>query len=311
MGEVTVGLLHPGEMGAAVGQCLTDAGHQVLWVPEGRGPASAARAEAAGLTGVGGGLAELVRRAEVIMSVCPPHAALDVARQVAGAGFGGLYVDANAISPATAREVAGIVAGSGASYVDGGIIGTPPVTPGFIRLYLSGPRAGEVRALFDGSPVGARVVDRAIEAGAEGTGAEAGAEGTGAEAGAGGTGVVGSASAVKMAYASWTKGSAALLLTARALARAEGVEETLLTEWAISQPGLDDRSARAAGSAAAKGWRWIAEMEEIAATMAAAGLPGGFHQAAAEIYGRFSPADRAGLEAGLDALVRNSPDRSD
>ena len=68
-----------------------------------------ARAEAAGLTGVGGGLAELVRRAEVIMSVCPPHAALDVARQVAGAGFGGLYLDANAISPATAREVAGIV----------------------------------------------------------------------------------------------------------------------------------------------------------------------------------------------------------
>ena len=97
-------------MGAAVGQCLADAGHQVLWVPEGRGPASMARAEAAGLTGVGGGLAELVRRAGVIVSVCPPHAALDVARQVAGAGFGGLYLDANAISPATAREVAGIVA---------------------------------------------------------------------------------------------------------------------------------------------------------------------------------------------------------
>ena len=92
------------------------------------------------------------------MSVCPPHAALDIARQVAG--FGGVYVDANAISPATAREVAGIVEAGGASYVDGGIIGTPPVAPGFIRLYLSGPRAGEVRDLFDGSPVDARVVDR-------------------------------------------------------------------------------------------------------------------------------------------------------
>ena len=77
------------------------------------------------------------------MSVCPPHAALDIARQVAG--FGGVYVDANAISPATAREVAGIVEAGGASYVDGGIIGTPPVAPGFIRLYLSGPRAGEFR----------------------------------------------------------------------------------------------------------------------------------------------------------------------
>src|SRR5579871_4793600 len=109
MNEATVGLLHPGEMGAAVGQCLVAAGHRVLWVPDGRGPASAARAAGAGLTAVPGGLAELVREAEVIVSVCPPHAALDVARQVAG--FGGVYVDANAVSPATAREIARIVAG--------------------------------------------------------------------------------------------------------------------------------------------------------------------------------------------------------
>ncbi len=280
MGEVTVGLLHPGEMGAAVGQCLAGAGHQVLWVPEGRGAATSARAAAAGLTGVGGGLAELVRRAGVIVSVCPPHAALDVARRVAGAGFGGVYVDANAISPTTAREVAGLVEASGASYVDGGIIGTPPVAPGFIRLYLSGQKAGDVRDLFEDSPVDARVV----------------------------IGGVGAASAVKMAYASWTKGSAALLLAARALARAEGVEETLLAEWGISQPGLEARSVGAAGAAAAKGWRWVAEMEEIAATMAAAGLPEGFHQAAAEVYRRFPPADSAGgKEAGLDALVRKNP----
>ena len=109
------------------------------------------------------------------MSVCPPHAALDIARQVTG--FGGIYLDANAISPATAREVAGIVEAGGASYVDGGIIGTPPVTPGFIRLYLSGPKAGEIRDLFDGSPVDARVVDR-------GTGSGAGAAARGRSAGA-------------------------------------------------------------------------------------------------------------------------------
>ena len=263
MGDSTIGLLHPGEMGAAVGQCLAGAGHRVLWVPRGRSAATGARAVAAGLTGVGGGLAELVRRADIILSVCPPHAALDIARQVAG--FGGIYLDANAISPATAREVAGVVEAGGAGYVDGGIIGTPPVAPGFIRLYLSGPRAGEVRQLFESSPVDARTVDHVLTVSG---------------------GQVGAASAVKMAYASWTKGSAALLLAARALARAEGVEETLLAEWGISQPGLDERSARAAGSAAAKGWRWIAEMEEIAATMAAAGLPEGFHQAAAEIYRR-------------------------
>ena len=277
MGDVRVGLLHPGEMGAAVGQCLAGAGHRVLWVPEGRGPASAARAEAAGLTAADGGLAGLIRQADVIVSVCPPLAALDIARQVAG--FGGVYVDANAISPASAREVAGLVEAGGASYVDGGIIGTPPVVPGFIRLYLSGARAGEIQRLFAGSEVDARVIDGAPRA----------------------------ASAVKMAYASWTKGSAALLLTARALARAEGVEDVLLAEWGISQPGLEERSARAAASAAAKGWRWIAEMQEIAATMAAADLPEGFHQAAAEVYRRFSPPGRAGDEAGPGALARKKP----
>ena len=182
------------------------------------------------------------------MSVCPPHAALGIARQVAG--FGGVYVDANAISPATAREVAGIVGAGGAAYVDGGIIGTPPPEPGNIRIYLSGPRAEEVRGLFDydGGGIEARVVSQDPD-------------------------TVGGASAVKMAYASWTKGSAALLLAARALARAEGVEDALLAEWALSQPGLDARSGRAARSAAAKGWRWAAEMEEIAATMAGPACP--------------------------------------
>jgi 3-hydroxyisobutyrate dehydrogenase-like beta-hydroxyacid dehydrogenase len=255
MGELTIGLLQPGEMGAAVGQCLTAVGYEVLWVPEGRSAETAARAGAAGLTAADG-LADLVRRADIVLSIAPPHAAVGIARQVAG--FGGIYVDANAISPATAREVAAIVEGDGASYVDGGIIGTPPVAPGFIRLYLSGTRAGEAGALFDGTAVTVRVVG----------------------------GEVGAASAVKMAYASWTKGSAALLLAARALAQAEGVEDTLLAEWRLSQPGLEERAVRAAGAAADKGWRWIAEMEEIAASMAADGLPAGFHRAAADIYRR-------------------------
>jgi len=269
MGDVTIGLLHPGEMGAAVGQCLAGAGHRVLWAPEGRSAATRERAAAAGLTGCG--MAEIVGRSDLIVSVCPPAAALDVARLVAG--FRGLYLDANAISPATAGQVAAIVTAGGAGYVDGGIIGTPPVAPGFIRLYLSGARAGEVRALFDGTAVAARVVERAPADG------------------------IGAASAVKMAYASWTKGSAALLLAARALARAEGVEPVLLNEWGISQPGLEARSAGAGEAAAAKGWRWVAEMEEIAAAMAAAGLPEGFHRAAAEIY------RRAPRDGDLDALL--------
>jgi 3-hydroxyisobutyrate dehydrogenase-like beta-hydroxyacid dehydrogenase len=224
MAEMTVGLLHPGEMGAAVGQCLAGAGHRVLWLPDGRSEASAARAAGAGMTAAGG-LSVLAGQVEVIVSVVPPHGAVEVARLVAGTGFGGVYVDANAIAPDTAREVARIVAAGGASYVDGGLIGTPPVAPGFIRLYLSGARAGSVERLFAGSPADVRVLGPDPVA----------------------------ASALKMAYASWTKGSSAMLLAARAVARAGGVEEALLAEWGLSQPALAQRFDRAASSAAAKG----------------------------------------------------------
>jgi 3-hydroxyisobutyrate dehydrogenase-like beta-hydroxyacid dehydrogenase len=273
-----IGLLHPGEMGAAVGQCLASAGHDVLWASEGRGPETAARARAAGLTDTGTAV-EMAERADVIFSICPPHAALDTAWAVQG--FGGLFVDANAISPATAREVALMVEEGGATYVDGGIIGLAPAQPGGTRLYLSGAQAGSVRELFQDTVLDVVV----IEGGAW------------------------SASAVKMAYASWTKGTSALLLTARALARAEGVEGTLLDEWALSQPSLDDRFHGATRAAVTKGWRWVAEMEEIAATMASAGLPDGFHQAAAEIFRRSprevlaGPADDKAVDTLLAALI--------
>jgi 3-hydroxyisobutyrate dehydrogenase-like beta-hydroxyacid dehydrogenase len=271
--QPVIGVLHPGEMGAAIGRCLTRSRHTVLWASAGRGPATAARAAAAGMTDVGSAGA-IADRAEVILSVCPPHAAMDVARAVTG--FAGLYVDANAISPGTAREVARMIAGGGGQYIDGGIIGPPPLAPGSTRMYLSGPGAQAVLDLFAGTALDARVIGETTTA----------------------------ASAVKMAYAGWTKGSAALLLAVRALAREEGVEDTLLAEWALSQPSLEDRSRGSARSATAKGWRWIAEMEEISATMAAAGLPGGFHQAAAEIFRR---ASRAGDEPASTRSAATEP----
>jgi 3-hydroxyisobutyrate dehydrogenase-like beta-hydroxyacid dehydrogenase len=272
-----IGLLHPGEMGAAVGRSLAAAGHEVLWVSQGRGPATAARAAAAGLADAGT-VAALAARADVIISVCPPHAALDVAWAVHG--FRGLYVDANAVSPGTAREVARLICESGGRYVDGGIIGPPPDRPGRSRLYLSGPDAAQIAGLFAGTALDTRVI----------------------------AGPATAASAVKMAYAAWTKGTIALLLSARALAREQGVEEALLAEWALSQPGLDARSEGAARSAAAKGWRWVGEMEEIGATMSAAGLPDGFHLAAAEIFRR-SPRGAAGddlLDQVLGELTGDS-----
>jgi len=256
--HMVIGLLNPGEMGAAVGQCLTSRGLQVLWASDGRSGETADRAKAAGLTDAGTAR-DVAAQADVILSICPPHAAVDVAWAVHG--FGGVYVDANAIAPGTARQVAELIGAGGGRYVDGGIIGSPPTAPGRSRLYLSGsdaPAVHGVHELFGGTALDARIVPGAPTA----------------------------ASAVKMAYAAWTKGSSALLLDARALARAEGVEDTLLAEWALSQPRLADQVERSAWAAVTKGWRWVAEMEEIAHTMADAGLPDGFHQAAAEIYRR-------------------------
>jgi 3-hydroxyisobutyrate dehydrogenase-like beta-hydroxyacid dehydrogenase len=237
---MTIAVLHPGEMGSAVAAAL---GHDVTWVPGGRSETTAERARAANMT-PGNPL-----EADVILSICPPHAALDVASSVSA--FGGLYVDANAISPARREEVRALV--PDAAFVDGGIIGGPP-TPGAAptRLYLTGERAPEIVALFEGTIVDARIV--------------------------------GDASALKMAYAAWTKGSAALLLAAHQAAEAYGVGATLDAEW--EELGLADRLASARRAKSAKGWRWIAEMEEIADTFAAKDLPEGFHRAAAEVYRR-------------------------
>lgn len=248
-----VGLLHPGEMGAAVGAVLRDHGETVLWASAGRSAATAERARAAGLEDAGD-VEELCGRCEILLSVCPPHAAVDVAR--AASGFTGIYIDANAIAPETARSIAGMHE----RFVDGGIVGPPPLDPGTTRLYLSGADAERVARLFEGTKVDARPI----------------------------SGEPGAASALKAAYAGWTKGSAALLLAVRALARAEGVEHTLLAEWQRSLPDAEEQSRSAARSAQAKGWRWIGEMHEIGRAMAAQDLPDGFHEAAAEIFRRVS-----------------------
>src|ERR671933_226973 len=228
----TIGVLHPGEMGAALGARLRERGHDVAWTGEGRSAATRARAEAAGLRDAGA-LDALLDRCDLVVSVCPPHAALDVARDVAG--YGGVFVDANAVAPATAAEIGRVVEDGGARFVDGGIVGPPPERAGTTRLYLSGGAASDVAALFAGTPVEAPVL--------------------GPEPG--------TASALKMAYAAWTKGTAALLLAIGATARANGVDAALAAEWERSQPGLAERAA---------------------ATFAAAGEPDGFHRAAAEVF---------------------------
>jgi len=268
-------LLHPGAMGASVGAALARAGHETLWVSGGRSAATRQRAEQAGLRAVSD-LAAAASGAEVAISVCPPEAAAEVARAVTDAGFVGTFVDANAISPATATAIGGIV---GERFVDGGIIGPPAWRAGVMRLYLSGERSAGVAALFAGTPVDARALPHPI----------------------------GAASALKMCYAAYTKGSSALLLGVRALAQRLGITDALLAEWALSQPSLEARSNTAARNTSPKAWRFEGEMREIAATCRDAKLPDGFHAAAAEVYARMAvlkTQDDAGIDDVIAALTK-------
>ena len=149
MGRVRVGLLHPGEMGAAIGAMLVEQGHTVLWLPRGRSEETTRRAAAAGLTA-----AEDLADAEVILSVCPPHAALEVARSLPGTSA--LVIDANAVSPTTATRIGELI---GERWVDGGIVGPPPRQEGTTRLYLSGTHALEASLLFESTPLEPVVLD--------------------------------------------------------------------------------------------------------------------------------------------------------
>lgn len=255
MTSVTIGVLHPGEMGSMVGASALANEHRVLWASEERSPQTRERAAAAGLEDAKT-LASLAATSDVVLSVCPPHSALDLARAVAAHGFSGIYVDANAVSPQTAQEIGRIVERGGATFVDGGIVGPPPRASGTTRLYLSGEQAGRIVRMFERGALEAIAVD----------------------------GGPGAASTLKMAYAAYTKGTAALLVSIRALAIRGGVDGPLLAEWARSQPGLGARSERAAAETARKAWRFTGEMAEIAATFDDAELPDGFFRAAAEIY---------------------------
>jgi 3-hydroxyisobutyrate dehydrogenase-like beta-hydroxyacid dehydrogenase len=265
----TVGVLHPGEMGGAIASGARSGGNEVVWSSDGRSEASRRRAAAAQLQDLEN-LSAVVEVSEVMISVCPPASAGAVARSVADLRFSGVYVDANAVSPGTAAKIKELVNSAGATYVDGGIIGGPKQP----RLLLAGSAASGVAALFSSAePVTAVVL-----------------EGGGAYA----------ASALKMTYAAWSKGTTALLLAVAASAQRLGVFAELREEWSRSQPGLGSRLV-ASQSSAGKAWRWEGEMREIAATLRECGLPEGFHEAAAEVF-----AGLAGFKdstAGLDEML--------
>lgn len=285
MAKLTLGILHPGEMGVSIAASALNSGCEVYWVSDGRSPATRERAAKSGLREART-LEELIGYCGVIVSVCPPHAAESLAHDVVRAGFAGLFVDANAIAPDRTISIGTLMTGRGVDFVDGGIIGMPAWNPHATCLYLSGPRADDVTPYFAAGPLDTQVLGTEI----------------------------GKASALKMCYAAHNKGSIALLAATLATADALGVRGALFDRWRSEDASFPDQATKRLQRSAPKAWRFVGEMEEISHTFRLAGAPGEFHLAAAAIYQRLAMFKDAphppALEDILDALSAVEHNRS-
>lgn len=265
MDSPKIGILHPGAMGISIAVSAKNSGYTVLWASEGRSDATKNRADEHYLTDVKT-LSALCEQSDIILSVCPPHAAEDVAEQVINAKFRGLFVDANAISPQKALRINAKLRIVDIDFVDGGIIGGPAWDAGRTWLYLSGERAIEISELFPGGALETKVISDEI----------------------------GKASALKMVYAANTKGSTALLALVLSAAHKLGVKDDLERQWHRQNETVVSQNQDCIRRVTQKAWRFAGEMEEMVETFGEIGLPSGFHASAANLYrriGKFKGAD--------------------
>jgi 3-hydroxyisobutyrate dehydrogenase-like beta-hydroxyacid dehydrogenase len=285
----SVGILSPGDMGHSIGAVLRQHELRVLTCLEGRSGRTRALAEEAGFEAVPS-MADLVREAEMILCVLVPAEASGVADRVAQAiretQADVLYADCNAIAPQTVRAIGAAITGAGGRFADVGIIGSPPRQPG-TRFYASGPGAGEFAALNDfGLEV--RVINDEI----------------------------GAASGLKMCYGALTKGLQALGTELLLAAQLMGLEATLRAEQEASTPDILAWLQRSVPTMPPKAYRWVGEMEEIAATFGDLGLTPQIFQGIADLYrfvaetpiGKESPESRdrtRGLDGVIAALAEN------
>ena len=268
MTQATIAVVAPGDMGSAIGHRLVGAGWRVITDLTDRSPRSRQLAAAAGIIAVDG-LATLAGEAEIVLSVMPPASALAFARRLAAAAGAArpLFVDLNAIAPATAQDIAAALGARGIDMIDGGIIGGPPRgADAGPRIYVAGDGLARLDGLRD-----AGLDIRSMDGG------------------------IGAASGLKMCYASLTKGITALQIEALVAARALGCAEDLHAELSFSQNALVARADAWLPQSCPKAYRWVGEMEEIADTFAAVGLTPDIFRGVADIY-RFVEATPLGRE---------------
>jgi 3-hydroxyisobutyrate dehydrogenase-like beta-hydroxyacid dehydrogenase len=277
-----VAVIAPGMMGSGVGGRLAQNGIEVRTALGGRSEASVGRAGAAGMVGVSDAQ---IAASDFILSIVPPGEALGLAERLAPAlrvaANQPIYVDCNAVNPATVLRIARTIEETGATFVDGGIIGGPP-TPGSkgTKLYVSGPAAARVAALA------AYGLEVRVQ-----------------------PGPIGAASAMKMSYAGITKGFTALGAAMMLAAARAGTTEALRAELSTSQPALHGWLTRQMPRMYSKAYRWVAEMEEISGFVGDDPAAAQFFQAAARLYERIAAdydAKRAEC-AALDAFCEPKP----
>ena len=254
-----IGIMSPGAMGISVAATMRRSGFEVYWASAGRSDDSVARAEAHDLIDAKT-VANLCAMCDAIVSVCPPHTAVSVAEAVLATGFRGVYLDANAIAPQKVAQMAEQMTAAEITFVDGGIIGGPAWEPQTTWLYLSGEQADRVASFFVEGPLETAVIGDQI----------------------------GQASALKMCFAAYSKGTTALLSLILAGAEALGMRDNLEAQWSRGGSDFAVQTQQRVRRVTAKAWRFTGEMHEIANTFASVGLPPGFHEAAADVYQRLA-----------------------
>ncbi|MFI5012186.1 MAG: DUF1932 domain-containing protein [Hyphomicrobiales bacterium] len=274
----SVAIIAPGQMGAAVGARLAKHGLEVTTSLEGRSEASRERAARAGMAGVD---LDRIVTADIVLSILPPGDALTLAEtlapRLAVRGARVLYVDCNAVSPATVKRIAAVLAPSGVGFVDAGIIGGPPRDGGEGPTFYACGRAVKRFALLSAYGLTIRALDAPL----------------------------GAASALKMSYAGITKGLSGLAAAMLLAASREGAAEALRAELAESQTVLLERFKKTLPQMYPKAYRWVAEMQEIAEFLEDDKAAADIFQGLARLYERLA-ADHASakIETGaLDAFL--------
>ena len=253
----TVGIMSPGDMGSGVGGVLKQNVFRVITVLDGRSDDSRTRATEQGIDDVGS-LDELVKSSDLILSILVPSEALsfaqDVAESLVRTDSQAAVADCNAVSPATGIKISEIISAAGGKFIDAGIIGGSPRSGATPRFYASGEHAHIVGEL-DGKGIEVPVMD----------------------------GPIGRASALKMVYAALSKGAAALYASTLMTAKSLDIYGDLIQELEKSQAGTL-KAMGSVNSISTKAFRWIGEMEEIAATFGDAGTSSHTHRGAAETF---------------------------